>query len=189
MNLDEAITALWLTKAHWPNFTVMSGDKQALQAGACLDVLGDIGLSDVRKALAELDADGLEFPPTPGQIRTAVLASRGLTAPDFDQALTEVLDSIRRYGTTPHWMYQDGHQRPVRPDPSHPAIAEAVKAMGGWQTIGQSEMSEAWRAQFRGAYEAAAKRADREAKAPPIVRELAERAAEALALPVGEGTP
>lgn len=186
MNLDEAITALWLTKSHWPNFTVLTGEKQALQAGAWLDVLSDISLGDVRVALTQLDADGLEFPPTPGQVRASVLARRGLTAPDFDQALTEVLDSLRRYGTTPSSWSLSSHRPKERPDPSHPAIAEAVKAMGGWSTIGQSNMGESWRAQFRNAYEAAAKRADREAMAPPIVRELDAGVAEPLALPVGE---
>jgi hypothetical protein len=186
MNLDEAITALWLTKSHWPNFTVLSGEKQALQAGAWLDVLSDIEFADVRVALTRLDTEGLEFPPTPGQIRSSVLASRGLTAPDFDEALTEVLDSLRRYGSSPASWSLSTHRPKERPEPSHPAIAEAVKAMGGWSTIGQSSMGESWRAQFRNAYEAAAKRADREVMAPPIVRELAGQVAETLALPVGE---
>lgn len=176
ITLDDAVTTLWLIKGHWPNFTVLDGNKQALQAGAMLDVISDLDLSEVRAALAQLDADGRDFPPTPGQIREKVLAGKGVTAPDWDQALTEVLDAVRA-GRGSVWPnVTTGHE------PLHPVIEEAVRAMGGWHAIGQSNGGETWRAQFRDAYKLAAGRFDREAKAPPILTELVAGLAKTFAL-------
>jgi hypothetical protein len=176
VNLDDAMTCLWLTKSHWSNFNVLSGEKLALQAGAWLDVLGDVDLADVRAALAELDVEGLEFAPTPGQVRQTILRRRGELAPDTDQALTEVLDKYRR-----GYDYTTG-----RPDQvSHPAIDEAMRTLGGWRQAGQMPTDEL-RRQFRYAYEPAAKRADREASAPPAAPTGIDRSAEVLALPTPE---
>lgn len=165
MNTTDAITALWLTKAHWPNFQVLDGERQALQAGAWIDILADVDLIDVRAALAELDASGNDFPPTPGQIRTTILRQRGALAPDFAEAWTEVVNSISRHGSSlptaqdvPPW--------------SHPAITETVKAMGGRAAIGHSDNPTTIRAQFQRHYEAAAQRSNRGTTMPPIVRQL-----------------
>lgn len=174
MTLDDAVTTLWLIKGHWPNFAVLDGNKQALQAGAMLDVINDLDLGDVRAALVRLDVDGRDFPPTPGQIRDAVLAARGVTAPDWDQALADVTAAVRA-GRGSQFSYD-------RHEPLHPVIEETVKAMGGWFAIGQSDGGETWRAQFRDAYKLAAGRHDREAKAPPMLRELAAGLAARLAL-------
>lgn len=176
ITLNDAVTALWLIKGHWPNFTVLDGNKQALQAGAMLDVISDLDLTDVRAALAQLDADGRDFPPTPGQIRETVLAGKGAIAPDWDQALTAVLEAIRS-GRGSAWPNTtSGHE------PLHPVIEEAVRAMGGWHAIGQSDGGETWRAQFRDTYKLAAGRADRVAKAPPVLAELAAGLAKTSAL-------
>lgn len=177
LTLDEAVTTLWLIKGHWPNFAVLDGNKQALQAGAMLDVLADLDLADVRAALCRLDVDGRDFPPTPGQIRDAVLSTRGVTAPDWDQALAEVTQAVRS-GRSSQW--------PTRTfERLHPVIEEAVRAMGGWQQIGWSDGGETWRAQFRDIYKLAAGRHDREAKSPPMLRELADGLAATFALPAG----
>lgn len=175
MNLDEAMTCLWLVKSHWSNFAVLAGEKLALQAGAWLDVLGDVALSDVRAALAEIDVDGGEFAPTPGQVRQVVFRRRGLAAPDVDQALAEVAGLYRR------GISRAGESGPK---PSHPAISEAIKALGGWREAGQMDI-EKMRTAFRYAYDAAAKRADREAMTPPAVRndEASGRLPEAVVLP------
>jgi hypothetical protein len=184
MNLNDAMTCLWLTKSHWANFAVLTGEQQALQAGAWLDVLGDIDLPDVRVALAQIDAEGREFPPTPGQVREAVLASRGAIAPDWDEAYTAVNGSIRKYGSCRGPGWAEPWQRPEL----HPAVEEAVKGMGGWYDVGQAHVTDAWRAQFRDVYLLAKARFDREAKTPPAVREISASLAKALALPSPEAS-
>lgn len=174
LTLNDAVTTLWLIKGHWPNFAVLDGNKQALQAGAMLDVISDLDLTDVRAALAQLDAEGRDFPPTPGQIRETVLATRGVIAPDWDEAVTQVQQEVRA-GRGNQW----GDRTFA---PSHPAIEAAVKAMGGWGVVHSSHLTETWRAQFRDAYKLAAARYDRETKTPPILTELAAGLAERFAL-------
>lgn len=184
MNTNDAIALLWLVKAHWPHFEVFGPQQLPIQAGAWLDVIGDLDVPDVRAAIAELDTEGREFAPTPGQIRERVLAGKGATAPDWDQALNEVMQSIRQHGSRRGRQWAEPDSAPAL----HPAIEESVRAMGGWYVVGQAHLTEAWRAQFRDMYKLAAARFDREAKAPPVLAQLAAGLAEKLALGPGPET-
>lgn len=170
MNRHEILKLVWTVKAHWANFQVFEGDLLQVQAAAWMDLLDDISFDHARAAVAELDAHGREFAPTPGMIRAQALARAGLGAPDFDQALAEAMLTARTVGRTgtPEW--------------SHPAIGNAVAALGGWSAFCNSENPEALRAHFRQAYETAAARADHEAVTPPVVHELVAGLAERLAL-------
>lgn len=170
MNQVDVLKLIWTVKAHWSNFQVFDGELLQVQAAAWLDLLADIPFDHGRAAVAELDAHGREFAPTPGMIRAQALARQGLGAPDFDQALAEAMLAARTVGRDgiPNW--------------SHPAIGHAIAALGGWSAFCNSENPDALRAHFRQAYETAAARADHEAVTPPVVHELVSGLADRLAL-------
>ncbi len=130
------------------------------------DMLGDFDSRDVRAAMVAWQGD---WPPNPGQLRRAtqefVRRSNGdAGVPDLDQAYAEVLEAVRRIGYTgsPEW--------------SHPAVAQAVRAVGGWRAICESDNEPALRAHFAQMYRSASARITRESEvvAPAISRRLAE---------------
>jgi hypothetical protein len=82
--------------------------------------------------------------PTISELRTATEQKSGNAAPDLDRAWAEVRRSF---------SYSDER----RPEWSHPAIRDAVEAIGH-REIGQSTQPDVTRAHFQRAYEAAAKR-------------------------------
>jgi hypothetical protein len=170
MNRHEILKLVWTVKAHWSNFQVFEGDLLQVQVAAWLDLLSDIDFDHGRAAVADLDAHGREFAPTPGMIRAQALTRQGLGAPDFDLALSEAMLAARTVGRngTPEW--------------SHPAIGDAIAALGGWSAFCNSENPDAIRAHFRQAYETAATRADHEAVSPPVVKQLVAGLADRLAL-------
>lgn len=167
MNLDEAINCLWLTKAHWPNFEVLAGQQQALQAGAWLDMLSDLDLADVRAALADLDARGDSFPPTPGQVRTTVLGARGQTAPDWDQAYRQVIDGIEIYRRR-EFDWDAPTERPRQ----HPVVEDTVRSLGGWGHMAEVHHTATFIRELREMYTFAKERADRKVTTPPAAAAL-----------------
>lgn len=170
MNTHEAIALLWLVKAHWPHFEIFGPEQLPMQAGAWVDILGDISPSDARAALAQMATAGREFPPTAGQLRAEVMRLRDSGAPDTDEALAEVLTAVRERGWTANMTGGPGLNW------SHPAVGHAVDAVGGWQEVCASDNPEAFRAHFHRAYESAAERSARTENAPPIVAALTDGA-------------
>lgn len=166
MNNHEIVKLLWLVKAQWPHFEIFDEDRLALQVGAWLDVLGDLTLSDARASVAALATAGREFPPTAGQLRAETMRLSGSDAPDADQALAEVLQAVQRRGWTATMRGGVGLSW------SHPAIGQAIDALGGWQEVCASDNPDALRAHFHRSYEAVAARHQRERNAPPIVAAL-----------------
>lgn len=167
MNSTEIGALLWLVKGHWAQFEIFGQDHLPLQVGAWLDVLGDVELADARAVVAALATDEREFPPTAGQIRAEVVRRRDGSCPDADVALAEVLTAVRTRGWTATMRGGVGLVW------SHPAIGQAIDALGGWGEVCASDNPEALRAHFTKAYEQAARRAQASATAPPIVGELA----------------
>lgn len=118
--------------------------------------------------------EGREFAPTPGQIaeRVRLIMSPDDRVPDIDQALTEILTSINRYG------------RGTIPEFSHPAIAAAVSAIG-WQSICNSTNADILRSQLMRVYSTAAERHRRAQAISPSVRGVIENVAATLGLERG----
>lgn len=103
------------------------------------------------------------FPPTPMQLRDAVLRrSNGQIT--YEQAMSELLDKIASVGYAspePRW--------------SHPSIGQMVRLRGGWTEVCASTPARAavdaygqgtfntWAAQFRDEYRLVAARAERQA--------------------------
>lgn len=171
MNTNETIALLWLVKAHWSRFEVFGAEQLPLQAGAWLDILGDIELAEARGAVANLAVSGREFPPTAGQVRLEALRLReGPAGPDPDRALAEVVGEIRRVGYVGEPVF------------THPAIRETVAALGGWKDVCASENPEAFRAHFLRIYGTALARHERETNTPPVLTELTEGLAKGFAL-------
>ena len=147
----------------WPRtFAAPTDDiTLALTVQVWQDVLGDLEPAQVRAAMA---AWAGRFPPTPRELRDASLgvarAVAGVTpAPDVDEALAEVERAIHLVG----YMGQ--------PEWSHPAIAHAVAAVGGWADgICHTSNPSATRAHFIAAYKSAVARGISESEpAMPIL--------------------
>lgn len=182
MNTTDTIALLWLVKAHWPHFEIFGEEQVQLQAGAWLDVLGDIPLADARAAVAQLATSGRDFAPTAGQIRTEAIRLRQPGAPDPDQAMAEVLTAVQRLGWTANMRGGPGLSW------SHPAIEQTIEALGGWGEVCASDNPEALRAHFTRAYGQAVERTERTTNAPPVVAELAAALAGHLQLEPGPTT-
>ena len=135
----------------WPRTVTPPTDDitLALTVQVWQDVLGDLEPEQVRAAMA---AWAGRFPPTPRELRDATLAvARKVAgipdAPDVDEALAELERAIHLIG------YMG------RPDWSHPAIGQAVAAVGGWADgICHTSNPTATRAHFIAAYKSAVER-------------------------------
>lgn len=162
--IDDEIAAAWIyAQSLWPSFDIPV-DRRLREAKLQVwrDLFADLGVDAVRAALLDHAAD--EFPPPPGRLRQAALRLSGVLAmPGADEALSEVYRTIREVGRYRHPIW------------SHPAIAAAVDACGGWQEVCNSENPEALRAHFKQLYAVATGRSVRESAAPPAVRELVGR--------------
>jgi hypothetical protein len=90
------------------------------------------------------------YPPNPGELRAFVLDAAD-ASPDAELAWAEVQKQVKAIG---NWG---------RPEFSDPAILRAVNAVGGWEVVCATEISDlgTLRAQFRRQYEAARKDAER----------------------------
>ncbi len=122
----------------------------------------------VAAAIEQFSLDGREFAPTMGQVarraHEVAMQVAGVTVPDGQQALSEVHDRISRVG-----RYGD-------PTWSHPAVAAAVGAMGGWEATCGSNNPEAYRAHFLRVYDTLRGRLERESLVAPSMRELLDAA-------------
>ncbi len=166
---DDDIYALWLyCNERWPHsFEIPEGERHAVKLAVWHDDFDDLSPMTVRAAIARLGCR--EFAPTTGMIRIeADLLISDLSgcprplAPD--QALVELGVAISKLGRSEKPLWSD------------PVIGEAVSAMGGWRNVCDSELTPAWRAQFRDAFLAAQERAKQAAKRPtPVERRLQEQ--------------
>jgi hypothetical protein len=142
---------LWLyVRETWPHYQLPQTEEElSIREQVWLDVLGDVDARMVRAVLTTMAHR--EFAPAPGQIREAVesalMSSDGTAAPDPDEAWREVHQAVGNPD--------------MRDDPqwSHPAIGDAVRAMG-WKDyrMSQTEAEGTWRAHFLRFYETARKR-------------------------------
>lgn len=139
MRPEEAGVVLDMLVAAFP-MRVMSEETVQLYAIFLADVDLDTGI----EAVARWIARETKFPAI-AELRAWCEVVRGKGPPDADQAYAEVLRAVSRWGSraTPQW--------------SHPAVSEAVDAIG-WRDICMSDNPPALRAHFERAYVAAKKR-------------------------------
>lgn len=158
MTDTQYLAVAGLVNALWPN---ASWARATMEAGTY--ILADLEFDATVAAVRQMAAEGREFAPNPGQVRAATVEFTGAATsegvPSQDRALAEVYEQIRRVGSygTPEW--------------SHPAIADAVKALGGWMAACMDENPEAYRAHFLRVYASVAQRRVRQAVMPPSVAE------------------
>ena len=130
-------------------------------------LLADVPYEPAQQALDD-HYRSTSTPIMPADIRAAVLRAAGVMAPDHGAAWSEAMNECslaRRDNRPPQW--------------SHPAIGEAVRAVGGVFAVCSNENLSTLAAQFRDAYRAAATRVDRQALTTPY-----DAAVAALAAPV-----
>lgn len=147
------IRMMWLYGKHlWPNWRLPeTSDEDTLTREAWSRNLGGLDLSTVQAAMDLLS--GERFPPPVGVIRSTafdVLRDQGdaRLPPDLDRAQIEVNEAVQRgYRFVPEW--------------SHPAIAEAVKAVG-WGTLCRAPDITGLQAHFRDFYALARARYERQ---------------------------
>jgi hypothetical protein len=116
------------------------------------------------------------FLPSIAEVRQAATEITAGQLPDGGQAWAEVTDQIRAVGYT------------GRPEFSHSAIAETVRALG-WRELCASANQVADRAHFLKLYGTRRDRLERERNVDPEVNELAAALAERYALDRQEATP
>lgn len=142
MNDREAASVVAAIAAAFPQWPA---SKETVRVYA--DLLGDLSHADVMAALRDLLLTEDRW-PTVASIRRSVANRAGVLAPSAMQAWGEVTrqaDTVGRTGR-PRW--------------SHPALEEAVKAIG-WYEICMSTNPETLRSQFTRMYEDAQRRFDR----------------------------
>lgn len=154
--ITEVLTGL---AACYPNFQV---PKQTVVAYA--HVLADID-GEVLHAAALACVAKSRFFPTIAELRDEAyaIATNRLALPSAYEAWEEVMRQVRQVGSygSPEW--------------SHPWIEAALRQVGGFRYVCQSENSTADRARFIEAYTEAARRHDIEGKTPQMVRDLVKR--------------
>lgn len=149
---------------HWPSFR-LSDDEDVLRASvrAWHRSLADLDPEVVEAAVESLGRR--EFAPTPLMVREAALAIARPEAmvPDAAAAWEEVQAALQLVGwtRTPEW--------------SHPAVGDAVRALGGWRAVCESTTLMADRAHFLRVYDAVRERHLRDAVATPAARALTAR--------------
>ena len=104
-----------------------------------LDQLGDMDAADLLTAVRSACAEsGRQFAPSAGEIRGAFadLKARAVGIPSAGEAWAAIMDSFRRVRSEQPEMLK------------LPIVAEAIRCMGGLDTIGMSENNMADRAHF-----------------------------------------
>lgn len=136
MTRKEITNLIGLATANFPNM-----QEKDMRPTATLweKMLADIPYPVAEQALIKLLATN-KFFPTVADIREAAENMTGNQLPAADQAWSEVLEQIRRIGS---WGI---------PTFTHPAITEAVKAIG-WRNICCSETPGVERAHFMKIYD------------------------------------
>lgn len=143
----QKLVAAW--RVLWPSAPWRAED-MPLTVTAWALVLADVTYQEAEAAMIGYARSGAAFPPAPGQLAERALDERsrlnGTRPPDLDLALSEVRFYVenrasRRGQPPPEW--------------SHPAVAEAVRAIG-WPDL--CEGGDTVRAHFRAAYESARSR-------------------------------
>ncbi len=121
---------------------------------AYLTILGDLPAEMVQRAAQQLGTEKRAFFPAAGEIRQAAFDLEE-TAEDIPSAY-EAWGQVK--GTIPG---------------CHPLTSQAMKALGGWNAWGQSDISDemSWRARFIGAYETLLKRERDQQRMLPGVRD------------------
>jgi len=152
---SEVTTCLAALVAAYPPVT-MSAETEAIYTTFLRDVDAKTGYEAVATWIAT--SDPARFPRI-SELRKACERIAGNGPPDVDRVLAEVQRAVHKVGAyrVPHW--------------SHPAIADAVEAIG-WSSICASEEPEILRAQFRRAYEGASQR-HRDPAARALAKEIA----------------
>ena len=175
MTRTELRAVLERVEAHWPMRPVT--DTTSL---VWWEELADMPGEAVMLAVRSIARGGREFPPSPGTV-LAEIAKATTDLPDFDQAWSEILHTVRVAGTrdVPRFLERLSH-------PVVRALAESV----GVRELGMADESTlpTWHAQARDRYAMIAARARRQvthASLPPArvdpaaigaaVRVLAER--------------
>lgn len=119
--------------------------------------LGDLPAEAVGTAAGEWIRAGEPKMPFPKQLRVAVLDATTGRPPTAGDAWAEVCAEISRVGRTD------------RPTFSHPLIARAVMASGGWIQLCNSERPDLERRSFTNVYDSLCERADHETLVAPAL--------------------
>lgn len=158
MNRSEIAELVARVGATWPNFRVPATPEDArLLVSEWSAHLGDLPASTVTAAMRKYASEGHEWPPPVGTLRRLSVHATGSAAPAVDEAWGEVRRAFSSHGYT------------RVPDWSHPAVAAAVRSMGGWRHLCEtctitSEVAD--RAHFQRFYAAAAEREQPDATPP-----------------------
>lgn len=176
MRRVDVLMLIQYAAERWPSFRLPE-TQEALDVRvlAWSDALGDLDVTAVRAAMVSL---GGEFCPALDRLRVEALrlADPDAGMPSFGDAWAEVKQEISRVGSygQPEW--------------SHPAIANAVRAVGGWKTLCMMEIRDegVWIGHWRRVYGDAVEHHQRDTTMPPSVASLVSGLAAALALPGGD---
>lgn len=140
-------------------------------------ILHDIPGDMLRASALHLGGESKWF-PTAAELRHAVFAlqERAQGIPTAQDAWAEVKRAFRRGFSI--------YRAPALEDWSHPLIAKALDAIGGWRTLCQSDNDAADRARFLQAYDVYVRREQEHMRMLPEVRQVVARLADKMrALP------
>lgn len=162
---QDVFKTLTFLAALYPRFklTPETGNSYAV-------ILADIPADRLQQAAVHLGSTNTFF-PSAAELRHAVFDLTELAhgVPTAGQAWAETCE-----------MFSKGFSRyrpPADDDWSNPLVKDALRAIGGWRYLCESENLTADRARFIQAYQALVKRAQTETRMLPDVRESVERLA------------
>lgn len=161
---DSDIKRLWIycQEAWGSTFTIPEDAvRREVKLQHWRDVLGDLDANLIRRTVVGLD---VHFAPTPSELRACALdrmrfESGARALPDSDEALSELMRLIGRYG------YTNEAAALAAATAFSPALKAVIDAMS-WAEICADENPAVFRGQFRHLYEVAAGRIKREAAVP-----------------------
>ncbi len=153
-----------ILRAAYPRQTITSKQYDKMVV-VWADILEDLPFELVKAAMREWCSRDEPWFPSVGQIRTIAL---DLTASEADrmtagEAWDEVCRAFRNHG---HWRAFDW---------THPNIGRAVKAMGGWAYLCNSENPMADRARFMDSFKALQQRTEHDRRMLPSVRDYVDQ--------------
>lgn len=187
----EVLATLVYLGAMYPQFASKLQKKDwDRMTTAYLDILGDLPADLLRRAGAEAAKKGTFFPAA-SEIRAAAIEMRDAAEhlPTAQDAWAEICRIKDQGGITVSqrlaWVtFPDGtreqvcvfteRRAPERDDWSHPLIDQALRGIGGWNMLMDSDLPAAERARFLEAYKDCLKRYRDERDMLPQVREAIE---------------
>ena len=162
MTREETISVLTILKSAYPKFYQgMSRNDAEAVINLWSVMFADTFIDDVKLALYKIISTS-QFPPSVAELRQAIVSTKEGYVADVGDVWNEITRAVRNFGYA---------REKEALESISPIAQKAVKYMGGWQTLCQSETVMVDRAHFIKIYSQIEKRESEERLIPLAIRE------------------